>query len=119
MLKTVCSEIIDKNTFLIHFSDKTIENLSPDEMDKLRNYETVDDSQIKMAIRNNADQKSVFIDLKIEYPQHYYKPNFYELMEINEKRFHYFYNDLMDYDQYTVDYDKYVNYDKMYKIKSH
>lgn len=119
MLKTVCTEIIDKNTFLIHFSDKTKHNLNPDEMDKLRNYETVDDSQIKMAIRNNADPKSVYIDLRIIYPQHYYKPNFYELIEINEKRFQYFYNDLMNYDQHTVDYNKFMDYDRMYEIKSH
>ena len=48
-------------------------------------------------------RKSILIDLIIEYPTSFYYPNFYELIDINEKRFQDFYNELMSYNQ-TMDY---------------
>ena len=47
--------------------------------------------------------KSILIDIIIEYPPNFYYPNFYELIDTNEKRFQDFYNEIMNYNQ-TMDY---------------
>ena len=47
--------------------------------------------------------KSILIDIEIEYPTNFYYPNYYELIDINEKRFQDFYNEIMSYNQ-TMDY---------------
>ncbi len=99
MLETVCKEIIDKNTFLIHFIDKNSDSISTDKSDELNLYETGDDSEIKMALRVNAIPPSVLIDVKITYPANFYNPNYYELLDNNEKRFQEFYNEIMNYNQ--------------------
>ena len=103
MLKKSCTELIDKNKFVIHFIDKENERITPVQLDKIHNYETVDDSQFKMSLRNAAMPKSILIDIVIIYPTNIYYPNFYELIDINEKRFQDFYNELMSYNQ-TMDY---------------
>lgn len=97
MLKKSCTEIFDKNKFLIQFIDKENERITPVQSDKIHNYDTVDDSKFKMGIRNTAMPKSILIDLIIEYPTNIYYPNFYELVDINEKRFQDFYNEIMSY----------------------
>ena len=97
MLKKSCTEIIDKNKFLIHFIDKENERITPFQSDKIHNYDTVDDSKFKMGIRNTAMPKSILIDLIIEYPTDIYYPNFYALIDINEKRFQDFYNEIMSF----------------------
>jgi hypothetical protein len=103
MLKKSCTELIDKNKFVIHFIDKENERITPVQLDKIHNYETVDDSKYRMGLRNTAMPKSILIDIIIEYPTNIYYPNFYELIDINEKRFQDFYNEIMSYNQ-TMDY---------------
>ena len=104
MLETVCKEIIDKNTFLIHFIDKSIEGISTDKSTELNLYETGDDSDVRMAMRVTAIPRSVLIDIKIKYPPNFYNPNYYELLDFNEKSFQDYYNKIMDYN--PVDYNK-------------
>jgi len=99
MLKTVCKEIIDKNTFLIHFLDKNNNKIDSDLSNEINKYETGDGSQIMMALRNNAIPPSLSIDIKIKYPQDFYNPNYYELLDVNEKWFQDFYNKIMNYNQ--------------------
>ena len=99
MLETVCKEIIDKNTFLIHFIDKNIDSISADKSNKLNLYETDDDSEIRMALRVTAIPPSVLIDLKIKYPSNFYNPNYYEILDNNEKRFQEFYDEIMNHNQ--------------------
>ena len=105
MLETVCKEIIDKNTFLIHFVDKNGDKIDSDLSNEINRYETEDGSEIMMALRSNAIPPSLSIDIKIKYPQDFYNPNYYELLDANEKRFQDFYNKIMDYNQ-TMDYTK-------------
>jgi len=50
-----------------------------------------------MALRANAIPKAVLVDLKISYPQDFYHPNVYELLDLNEILFQSFYNDKMGY----------------------
>ena len=95
MLETLCKELIDKNTFLIHFIDKDSDSISADKSEELKLYETDDDSEIKMAIRVNAIPPSVLIDIKLKYPPNFYNPNYHELLDNNEKRFQEFYNEIM------------------------
>jgi hypothetical protein len=88
MLETKCKEIIDKNTFLIHFIDKNTDTISLDQSNGITQYETMDNSEIKMGLRVNAISPSVLIDVKIKYPPNFYNPNYYELLDQNEKSFH-------------------------------
>ena len=99
MLETVCKEIIDKNTFLIHFIDKECDGIGSDKSNKIYQYETGDDGEIKMGLRVNAIPPSIFIDIKIHYPPDFYNPNYYELLDVNEKKFQHFYNEIMNYNQ--------------------
>ena len=95
MLETICKEIIDKNTFLIHFIDKNSHSINADKSEELKLYETGDDSEIKMALRVNAIPPSVLIDVKIKYPPNFYNPNYYELLDTNEKGFQDYYNEII------------------------
>jgi len=97
MLETVCKEIIAKNTFMIHFIDNARDELSFDISNEIIGYDTNDDSVIKMGLRVNAIPPSVSVDLKIKYPPNFYNPNYYELLDANEKQFQDFYNDIMNY----------------------
>ena len=97
MLETVCKEIIAKNTFMIHFMDNARDEISSDLSNEIIGYETNDDSVIKMGLRVNAIPPSVSIDLKIKYPPNFYNPNYYELLDVNEKLFQDFYNNIMNY----------------------
>ncbi len=99
MLETICKEIVTKNTFLFHFMDKDLEELTLDQSDALRKFKTVDGSQHKMALRTNAMPKAVLIDLKIIYPRDFYHPNVYELLDLNEIMFQSFYSDEMGYNK--------------------
>jgi hypothetical protein len=96
MLETICKEIIDKNTFLIHFIDKNRDSINADKSEELKLYKTDDDSEIKMALRVNAIPPSVLIDIKIKYPPNFYNPNYHELLDTNEKRFQVYYNEIMN-----------------------
>ena len=107
MLETICKEIIDKNTFLIHFIDKNIDSISADKSNELNLYETGDDSEVKIALRVTAIPPSVLIDIKIKYPPSFYNPNYYELLDFNEKGFQDYYNKIMDYNH--VDYNEIIN----------
>ncbi|MFY9639212.1 MAG: hypothetical protein WAK14_10465 [Methanobacterium sp.] len=104
MLETVCKEILDKNTFLIHFIDKNIDSISTDKSNELNLYDTGDDSEVRMALRVTAIPRSVLIDIKIKYPPNFYNPNYYELLDFNEKSFQDYYNEIMDYN--PVDYNE-------------
>ena len=104
MLETVCKEIIDKNTFLIHFIDKNIDSISTDNSNELNLYDTGDDSEVRMALRVTAIPRSVLIDIKIKYPPNFYNPNYYELLDFNEKSFQDYYNEIMDYN--PIDYNE-------------
>lgn len=99
MLETVYKEIINKNTFVIHFIDKSKDGISPDQSDEIHKYQTGDGSEFKMGLRVNAMPKSVLIDLQIKYPLNFYNPNFHELIKGNEKRFQDYYNEIMNYNQ--------------------
>jgi hypothetical protein len=105
MLETKCKEIIDKNTFVIHFIDKNTTKISQDQSNEIIKYQTVDDSEIKMGFRIKAIPSSVLIDLKIKYPSNFYNPNYYELLNLNEKWFHDYYNGVMNYNK-TMDYNE-------------
>jgi hypothetical protein len=105
MLETICKKIVNKNTFLFHFIDKEQEELTEDQTDRIRQFKPVDESKHQIAIRMNAIPKAVIIDLKIKYPPDFYHPNVYELIDLNEKMFHGFYNEVLDYNQ-TTDYSK-------------
>jgi hypothetical protein len=104
MLETVCKEIIDKNTFLIHFIDKDIDSISTDKSNELSLYETDDDGEVRIALRVTAIPRSVLIDIKITYPPNFYNPNYYELLDFNEKSFQDYYNEIMNYN--SVDYNE-------------
>lgn len=95
MLKTKTKEILKKNTFFFQFMDEDHQELTPDQSVVLRKFKTVDGSKYKMALRSNAMPKSVQIDLKIIYPNDFYSPNIYELLDLNETMFKSFYNDNM------------------------
>ena len=95
MLETKTKEILNENTFFFRFMDEDHQELSPDQSAALRKFKTVDGSKYKMALRSNANPKSVQIDLKIIYPPEFYHPNIYELLDLNESLFQSFYNDNM------------------------
>ena len=105
MLETICKEIISKNTFMIHFIDNARDELSSDLSNEIIGYETNDDGVIKMGLRVNAIPPSISVDLKIKYPPNFYNPNYYELLDTNEKLFQDFYNSIMNY--------KAINYEIM------
>lgn len=65
MLETVCKEIIDKNTFLIHFLDKNGDKIDSDLSNEINRYETEDDSEIMMALRSNAIPPSLILKSNI------------------------------------------------------
>jgi hypothetical protein len=113
MLETVCKEIIDKNTFLIHFIDKECNEISSDKSNKIYQYKTGDDSEIKMGLRVNAIPPSVLIDIKIYYPPDFYNPNYYELLDVNEKKFQYYYNEIMNYNH--IGYNELVDNEEYHK----
>ena len=118
MLETVCKEIIAKNTFMIHFIDNARDEISSDISNEIIGYETNDDSVIKMGLRVNAIPPSVTIDLKIKYPPNFYNPNYYELLDTNEKQFQDFYNNIMNYK--TIEYeimDHEDSYSKKFVVK--
>jgi len=108
MLKTICKEIINKNTFLFHFIDKNSYKITDDQSNKINQYKTDEDNEIKVAIRVSAIPPAISIDLKIKYPPNFYNPNYYELLNVNEKWFQDFYNEIMYYNQ-TVDFDETIN----------
>ncbi len=85
---------------------------------EINKYATLDGSDFKMGLRINAIPPSVLIDIKIKYPPNLYNPNYYELLNNNEKWFQNFYNKIMNYNQ-TMDYKEIVNEkEPNYKIKS-
>ncbi len=118
MLETIRKEIIDQNTFVIRFIDKSTSKITPDQTNEINKYTTLDGSDFRMGLRINAMPPSVIIDIKIQYPPNLYNPNYYELLDNNEKWFQNFYNKIMNYNQ-TMDYKEIVN-DKEpnFKIKS-
>ena len=71
MLETIRKEIIDQNTFVIHFIDKSTNKITPDQKNEIDKYSTVDGSDFKMGLRINSMPPSVLIDIKIKYPQIY------------------------------------------------
>jgi len=105
MLETKSKEILKENTFFFRFMDEEHSELTPDQSEALRKFKTLDGSKYKMALRSNANPKSIQIDLKIIYPQKFYHPNIYELLDLNETMFKSFYNDNMvsatDYSKMT------------------
>ena len=116
MLETKSKEILDQNTFLIHFIDKNKDGINPEQSNEIRKYKTEDDCEFQMGLRVNTMPPSVLIDLKIKYPQNFYSPNFYNIMAINEKMFQDFYNEIMNYND-TVDYNELINSKETSKIK--
>ena len=116
MLETVCKEIITKNTFMIHFVDNARDEISSDISNKLTGYDTNDDSVIKMGLRVNAIPPSISIDLKIKYPKNFYNPNYYELLDANEKQFQDFYNNIMNYNSIEI-MDPEESYSKKFEVK--
>ena len=112
MLETIFKEIINKNTFLFHFIDKNSYRVTDDQSNK-----TDEDNEIKVAIRVSAIPPAISIDLKIKYPPNFYNPNYYELLNVNEKWFQDFYNEIMYYNQ-TVDFDETINSKEYIKVIS-
>jgi hypothetical protein len=117
MLETISKKILNENTFLFQFVDKSISELRQDQSDEIRNYETLDSSEYKMGLRINAIPKAVLIDIKIIYPPNFYHPNIYELLDLNEKMFHGFYNERMHYSK-PVDYTEIVSSKEPYTTRS-
>lgn len=118
MLETVCKEIIAKNTFMIHFIDKDSDGITADLSNKIIGYDTTDDSIIKMALRVNAIPPSITIDVKIKYPSTFYNPNYYELLDANEKQFQDFYNGIMNYNSMEYEImDPEESYSKKFLVK--
>ncbi len=117
MIEIVCSKIINKNTFLIHFIDKQKDEINLDQSEKIHNYETVDGSEIKMGLRVNVMSKSVLIDVKIKYPPNSYNPNYHELIKSNQKRFQDFYNEIMNYNQ-TRDYHEVMDFKESHVVRN-
>jgi len=118
MLETVCKEIIAKNTFMIHFIDNSSDGISSDISNEIIAYDTNDDSVIKMGLRVNAIPPSISIDVKIQYPPNFYNPNYYELLDANEKQFQDFYNNIMNYK--SIEYeimDPKRSYSKKFVVK--
>ncbi len=115
MLETICKEIITKNTFMIHFIDNDRDGISSDISNEIIGYDTNDDSVIKMGLRVNAIPPSILIDLKIKYPPNFYNPNYYELLDANEKLFQDFYNNIMNYN--SIEYDM-MDHEESYSKKS-
>jgi hypothetical protein len=118
MLETVCKEIIAKNTFMIHFIDKNSDGINSDISNEITGYETNDDGVIKMGLRVNAIPPSISIDVKIQYPSNFYNPNYYELLDANEKQFKDFYNEIMNYNlmEYEI-MDPEESYSKKFLVK--
>ena len=118
MLETVCKEIITKNTFLIHFIDKNSDGISSDVSNEIIGYQTNDNSIIKMGLRVNAIPPSISIDVKIQYPPTFYNPNYYELLDTNEKQFQDFYNGIMNYKHLEYEImDSEESYSKKFLVK--
>ena len=118
MLETICKELIDKNTFVIHFIDKSTNKITQDQTAEINEYATLDNSDFKIGLRITAIPPSVLIDIKIKYPPNLYNPNYYELLNNNENWFKNYYNKIMNYNQ-TMDYKEIVNEKETnYKIKS-
>jgi len=118
MLETVCKEIITKNTFMIHFVDNARDEISSDISNEIIGYDTNDDSVIKMGLRVNAIPPSISIDLKIKYPKNFYNPNYYELLDANEKQFQDFYNNIMNYNSIECEImDPEESYSKKFEVK--
>ena len=118
MLETVCKEIINTNTFMIHFIDTAQDEISSDISHKITGYDTNDDSVVKMGLRVNAIPPSISIDVKIKYPSNFYNPNYYELLDANEKQFQDFYNNIMNYN--SIEYemlDSKESYSKKFVVK--
>ena len=89
--------------------------ISSDISNEIIGYDTNDDSVIKMGLRVNAIPPSILIDLKIKYPPNFYNPNYYELLDANEKLFQDFYNNIMNYN--SIEYDM-MDYEESYSKKS-
>ena len=103
MLETIHKKIIDENIFLISFIDKNCNEIDSIKSNEITSYKTNDGSEIKMALRVNAVPPSILVDLKIKYPSNFYNPNNYELLDVNEKKFQDFYNEVMGYN--PIDYE--------------
>lgn len=98
MLETVRKDRTEKNTFVLQFIDKDNGKLSAELSNEINQYKTNDGSIIKMGLRINAIPPAIQIDIKIQYPSTFYTPNYYELLDSNEKQFQDFYNKIMNYD---------------------
>jgi hypothetical protein len=116
MLETKSKEILNQNTFLIHFIDKTRDGISPEQSNEIRKYRTEDDCEFQMGLRVNAMPPSVLIDLKIRYPPNFYSPNTYDIMAINEKMFQDYYNEIMNYNE-ILDYNELIDSKEKSKIR--
>jgi hypothetical protein len=118
MLETICKEIINKNTFMIHFIDNARDEINSDLSSEITGYDTNDDSIIKMGLRVNAIPPSILIDVKIKYPPNFYNPNYYELLDANEKQFQDFYNNIMNYNLMEYEMmDSKESYSKKFEVK--
>jgi len=117
MLETKCKEIINKNTFLIHFIDKNINEITVDQTNKINHYKTDLDSEITTTISENPISPSLSIELKIKYPPNFYNLNYYELFDMNEESFQDFYNEIMDYNE-TMDYSDQIDSKEKSEIRS-
>ena len=118
MLETIGKEIIAKNTFMIHFRDTARDEISSDLSHEITGYDTNDDSVVKMGLRVNAIPPSVSIDVKIKYPPNFYNPNYYELLDANEKQFQDFYNNIMNYNSMEYEMmDSKESYSKKFVVK--
>lgn len=98
ILKTKCTEILNKNSFIIHFLDKNNEIMS-DQFDKILLYTTTDGSELKMNLENDIKEHSVSIDFKITFPSNYNHPNLYESIDNNQRGFLNHYNSIMNCNQ--------------------
>ena len=103
---------------MIHFVDNARDGISSDISNEINGYDTNDDSVIKMGLRVNAIPPSISIDLKIKYPPNFYNPNYYELLDANEKQFQDFYNKIMNYNSMEYEImDSEESYSKKFLVK--
>ena len=103
---------------MIHFVDNARDGISSDISNEINGYDTNDDSVIKMGLRVNAIPPSISIDLKIKYPPNFYNPNYYELLDANEKQFQDFYNNIMNYNSIECEImDPEESYSKKFEVK--
>lgn len=92
ILEIKCTEILTKNSFIIHFLDKNRDDITSDQYNKILMYSTTDGSELKMDLENDITEHSVSIDIKITFPTTFRHPNLYESIDNNQRGFINYYN---------------------------